>query len=179
MLTGVQHLPTLMLLNPTGALSDINLDEYTVLDCELLHDLKGHLIHLCKELPHLLTGETRKSCEDIISTTVSDKMTCADHRIVLLQLARRQQKHQRFARDSHTNVRNPLPARCPPHTTSSSSAVQLLVVSLCRELFTKVHAGQDVWQLLTCLSCTCPITVRSRFVAFHQHREPGANLQPS
>ena len=40
-------MPTLMLLNPTAALSDLNLDEYTVLDCEPLHDLKGHLIHLC------------------------------------------------------------------------------------------------------------------------------------
>lgn len=90
MLTGVQHVPTLMLLNPTGALSDLNPDEYTVLDCEPLHDVKGHLILLCKELPHLLT---RKSCEDIISTTVSDRMTCADHRIVVLQ-------EQRFKREA-------------------------------------------------------------------------------
>ena len=48
----VQHVLTLLLLNPMGARSDLNLDQYTVLDCEPLHDLKGHLINLCKELPH-------------------------------------------------------------------------------------------------------------------------------
>ena len=56
------------------------------LDCEPLHDLKGHLINMCKELPYLLTGNTRKTCEDIITATISDKMTCADHRILILNL---------------------------------------------------------------------------------------------
>ena len=68
-----------MLLNPTGKLSDLNLQEHAILDCEPLHDLKGHLINMCKELPYLLTVDVRKSCEDIIAATVSDKMTCADH----------------------------------------------------------------------------------------------------
>lgn len=149
MLTGVQHVPTLMLLNPTGALSDLNLEEYTVLDCEPLHDLKGHLIHLCKELPHLLTGETRKSCEDIISITVSDKMTCADHRIVLLQLYLYLQKQ-----DISKNIKDLLETAIrmseilylsDAHRTQRR-VLQLYNCSwfhheLCRELFTKVHAG--------------------------------------
>lgn len=73
----VQHVPSLLLLNPTGELSDLNLEQYTVLDCEPLHDLKGHF-NMYKELPDLLTGDTRKTCENIITVTVSDKMTCAD-----------------------------------------------------------------------------------------------------
>ena len=79
-------MPSLLLLNSTGELSDLHLEQYTVLDCELLHDLKGHLINMCKELPYLLTGNTRKTCEDIITATISDKMTCADHRILILNL---------------------------------------------------------------------------------------------
>ena len=59
-LKGIQRVPTLLLLNPTGELSDLNLEQYTVLECEPLHDLKGHLINICKELPYLLTGNTRK-----------------------------------------------------------------------------------------------------------------------
>ena len=59
-----------MLLNPTGKLSDLNLDEYAILDYEPLHDLKGHLINMCQDL---LTGDIRKSCEDIIAATGSDK----------------------------------------------------------------------------------------------------------
>lgn len=58
------------LLNPTGSLSDLNLDDYTVLDHEPLHNLKSHLIHLCKELLYLLSGDIRKGAEDINAATV-------------------------------------------------------------------------------------------------------------
>lgn len=47
-LKGVQCVPTIILLNPTGKLSDLNLEEYTIFFCEPLHDLKGHLINMCK-----------------------------------------------------------------------------------------------------------------------------------
>ena len=149
-----------------------DLDEYTVLDCEPLHDLKGHLIHLCKELSHLLTGETRKSCEDI-STTVRDKTTCtcADHRIVLLQLYLYLQKQ-----DISKNIKDLLETAIRmseilylPDAHRTHRVLQLYNYSLfhhelCRELFTKVHAGmtdprQDVRQVLTCLGCTCPTAV--------------------
>ncbi len=45
-LRGAQRVPTLLLTNPTQPLSELNLNAYTVLDCEPLHDLKGHLINL-------------------------------------------------------------------------------------------------------------------------------------
>lgn len=42
-LKGVQRVPTLLLENPSLPLSHANLQRYCVLDCEPLHDLKGHL----------------------------------------------------------------------------------------------------------------------------------------
>lgn len=53
-LRGVQRVPTLLLSDPTQPLSNLNLHNYTVLDCEPLHDLKGHFNHLSEELPCLL-----------------------------------------------------------------------------------------------------------------------------
>ena len=41
-LKGVQRVPTLLLGNPRQTLNDLNLEKYTVLDSEPLHDIKGH-----------------------------------------------------------------------------------------------------------------------------------------
>lgn len=49
-----QRVPTLLLQNPQQALSDLNLQDYTVLECEPLHDLKGHLKNLFEILPEIL-----------------------------------------------------------------------------------------------------------------------------
>ncbi len=53
-LKGIQRVPSLLLQNPTQPLSDLNLEDYTVLDSEPLHDLKGHLHNILVELPHIL-----------------------------------------------------------------------------------------------------------------------------
>ncbi len=45
-LRGAQRVPSLLITNPKQSLEDLNLSRYTVLDCEPLHDLKGHLQHL-------------------------------------------------------------------------------------------------------------------------------------
>ena len=82
-LKGVQRVPTLLLLNPTQSLTELNLQHYTVLDCEPLHDLKGHLIYLTKEL---LDPETSKSTQEVIFACVSDNMTCAVYRVLIMQL---------------------------------------------------------------------------------------------
>ena len=50
-LNGVQRVPSLLITDPDQPLVSVNLTEYTVLDCEPLHDLKGHLPHLLTELP--------------------------------------------------------------------------------------------------------------------------------
>jgi hypothetical protein len=46
-LKGVQRVPTLLLQNPEATLSNMQLDQYCILDCEPLHDLKGHLQKYC------------------------------------------------------------------------------------------------------------------------------------
>ena len=48
-LKGVQRAPSLLLMKPDD-LCNLNLQHYTVLDCEPLHDLKGHLLNLFHDL---------------------------------------------------------------------------------------------------------------------------------
>lgn len=52
-LCGVQRVPTMLLLDPQQPLAQLHLEDYTVLDSEPLHDLKGHFLHLFAELPCL------------------------------------------------------------------------------------------------------------------------------
>ena len=42
-LQGFQRVPTLLTLCPTQSLISLNIQKYQVIDCEPLHDLKGHL----------------------------------------------------------------------------------------------------------------------------------------
>lgn len=148
-LKGVQRVLSLLLLNSTGRLSDLNLEQYTVLDCEPLHDLKGHLINLCKQLPYLLTGVTRKTCEDIITATTSDKMTCADHRLLILQLYLhlQQQNVKKSIIDLlETAIRISQILYLPAESRTQCRILQLYNCSwlhheLCTELFTHFYAG--------------------------------------
>lgn len=82
---GVQRVSTLLLFNPIQQLQQLNLEEYTVLDCDPLHDLKGHLGNLFKELPYILPENLQKTCEDIIKANTHEKMTEADYRMVLIE----------------------------------------------------------------------------------------------
>ena len=72
----------MLLLNP---LSTLHLQDYTIFDCEPLHDLKGHFAHLIAELPYVLQGEKKQTCEEIISNK-TEKMTGAKYRITMIQL---------------------------------------------------------------------------------------------
>ena len=47
-------MPSLLIHNPTQPLGQLNLDLYQVLDCEPLHDLKGHINNVITELPSIL-----------------------------------------------------------------------------------------------------------------------------
>ena len=62
-LCGAQRVPTILINNPSQSLSELGLPSYAVLDPEPLHDLKGHLISLLTELPHILSGE----CKNVTS----------------------------------------------------------------------------------------------------------------
>ena len=44
MLKGVQRVPSLLLLKPDQKLTNLNLQHYHILDCEPMHDIKGHLL---------------------------------------------------------------------------------------------------------------------------------------
>jgi hypothetical protein len=46
--------PTVLVHNPSQSLSDLNLQHYKVLDCEPLHDMKGHLLNLLPEISFIL-----------------------------------------------------------------------------------------------------------------------------
>ena len=72
---GVQQVPTLLLLNPTQNLDKLLLGTYTILDIEPLHDIKGHLGNLLKELPYILPHKVRENTQEIIEANPKEKMT--------------------------------------------------------------------------------------------------------
>ena len=78
-LQDVQQVPTLLLDNPTQLLSDLNLQHYIILDCEPLHDLKGHLANLFRELPFVIDDQSLATeCKQMIDIHLSkDKVTSA------------------------------------------------------------------------------------------------------
>ena len=77
-LKGVQRVPSLLLLNPQKTPSDLNLHHYTILDCEPLHDLKGHLDNMFEELPNILPDIHKKKCTDLIEAKLGPKVSGAD-----------------------------------------------------------------------------------------------------
>ena len=104
---------------------------------------------MCKELPYLLTGDTRKTCENIITATVSDKMTCTDHRILILNLyLHLQQQHvdKRILNLLETAIRMSQILYLPAEKCTQWQILQLYNCSwlhheLCNVLFTRLHAG--------------------------------------
>ena len=87
-LKGVKHVPALLLTNPTQQLSSLNLDRYEIVATEPLHDIKGHVLNLITELPHILPpGETKAKCIHLIDNCLSkQKKSGADIRRVVIQL---------------------------------------------------------------------------------------------
>lgn len=85
-LMGIQRVPTLLLLNPCQDLTSLHLEDYTVLDCEPLHDIKSHFGNLFKELPHILPPELRSSCKEVIEANMKDNMTGAAYRLMSIEL---------------------------------------------------------------------------------------------
>ena len=81
LLKGVQRVPSLLVLQPQQALSTYNLEKYTVLDCEPLHDVKGHLSNLFSEVPYILTRNLREKFESLLAVSLTgDKVTGSDLR---------------------------------------------------------------------------------------------------
>ena len=62
-LKGVQRVPSLLLLKPDQKLCNLKLQNYRILDCEPMHDIKGHLLNLFEKLPSILPASVRATCE--------------------------------------------------------------------------------------------------------------------
>ena len=65
--------------NPSQPLSELGLLSYAVLGPEPMHDLKGHLINLLTELPHILSGK----CKNVTSELLVDVGLPLSKRIML------------------------------------------------------------------------------------------------
>ena len=86
-LQGIQRVPSLILLHPEEQLVNLNLQHYTVVDCEPLHDIKGHLLNLFQELPSVLPNEIKEKCEIRINLCLKkEKKSTADLRAALIQI---------------------------------------------------------------------------------------------
>ena len=86
-LQGAQRVPTLLIHNPSQTLSALNLQQYTVLDCEPLHSLKGHLLNLYEEIPEILEGDLKLKCTQVLNSHIKkEKITGADARSAAIHL---------------------------------------------------------------------------------------------
>ena len=54
----------------------MNLQDYEVLDCEPLHDFKGHAYNVLQEIPGLLEQPVQNEIRQVIETTVPKKKLC-------------------------------------------------------------------------------------------------------
>lgn len=72
-LKGIQRVPTLLLNNPTEALTQLNLEGYTILDCEPLHDIKGQIDNILQELPHILETALSNEIEKLLQVDLWSK----------------------------------------------------------------------------------------------------------
>lgn len=59
-LKGVQRVPSLLIHTPTQSIETLNLQNYTILECEPLHDIKGHLSNIFDALSSILEKEFAK-----------------------------------------------------------------------------------------------------------------------
>lgn len=83
----MQRVPTLLLSNSKQALEELNLQHYQILECEPLHDVKGHISNVIRELPNLLETSMRKECEKLLAADLAkDKLTGADYRQTAIHL---------------------------------------------------------------------------------------------
>ena len=84
-LRGVQRVPSLLLSSPTKNIQTLNLQNYTILECEPLHD---HLCNVFEILPTILEKELAASCKTILDIDLFKKDTKrgADCRLTAIHL---------------------------------------------------------------------------------------------
>ena len=92
-LHGAQRVPTLLTLYPTQSLSSINLLKNEVLDCEPLHDLKGHLFNLLPEIRNLLPLPLGSECQQLDTTLPKQNVSGAFLRVAAIKRLIKLQNH--------------------------------------------------------------------------------------
>ncbi len=84
-LKGAQRVPALLITNPTQSLDELNLQDYEILNCEPLHDLKGHTYNLLQEIPYLLPHH-KEELTHIIESTLGDTSSGVHLRVALIKV---------------------------------------------------------------------------------------------
>ena len=82
-LRGSVRVPALLSNAPEMVLGDLNLSNYTILPVEPLHDIKGHMINVFRELrsPHYLDGQAHQALEDVLEAYLhKEKEKGSDYR---------------------------------------------------------------------------------------------------
>ena len=93
LLQGVQRVPTLLIQHPPRSLTSLNLEHYEILDCEPLHDIKGHFYNLLPEFIAILPHKLNEECQKILdSTLVKDKTSGALYRAAAIKILLKLQK---------------------------------------------------------------------------------------
>ena len=86
-LRGFVRVPTLLMTNPQQHLRELHLEKYCILECEPLHDIKGHIHNLLTEISSYLSPEVAKDCEAIINQTLKkEKKRGCDYRLTAILL---------------------------------------------------------------------------------------------
>ena len=65
---------------------DLHLINYTLMNCEPLHDVKRHLANLLEELPRLLPSGQREKCNDLLKAKLGANVSRADIRSTVILL---------------------------------------------------------------------------------------------
>ncbi len=85
-LKGAQRVPSLLVTNPTQSLKNVNLANYEILDCEPLHDIKGHLTNLIQEIPYLLSPTNKELVLRIIQSTIKETSSGVHLRVAVIKI---------------------------------------------------------------------------------------------
>lgn len=177
-LQGAQRVPTLLTLNPNQPLSALNLQNYEVIDCEPLHDLKGHLYNLLSEIPYLLPEPLKSEYIQVLNTTVPKQnasgavlrtaaikllmkllSSTADATIVTLLETIVRISHLLYMPESRRN----------PKMVLRLYNCTWLHHELCKQLFSDFKTQTKLftlfWDISTCSSCSLSTTI-PYYVAF-------------